>query len=63
MLCTDTNVSTDQKNEAVVTNISKSPRGNLGTKSCMDAKNKERKAGEKWLTEDSCNICECKGET
>ena len=63
-LCTVSKVSTDLKNEAVVEEfINKTPKQILGYKNCTDAENKTRSAEEKWLSEDSCNICWCTGET
>ena len=63
-LCKVSKVSTDHENDAVVEEfVNITPKQILGNKNCTDAENKTRNAGEKWLTEDSCNICRCTGET
>lgn len=62
MLCENITHHTDHENEAEVDEIAKNPRGNIGNKNCIDAKNITKNAGEKWLTEDSCNICWCTGD-
>jgi len=33
-----------------------------GDQQCRDHENKPHNPGETWLTEDSCNICSCKGD-
>ena len=63
MACLVSEVSTDHENDAVVETFSKKASEILGNKSCMDAENKTRNAGDKWLSQDDCNICRCTGET
>ena len=33
-----------------------------GDRPCRDHNNESRNPGDTWLTEDSCNICSCKGQ-
>ena len=63
MACLESEISTDHENDAVVETFSKKTPEILGNKSCKDAENKTRNAGDKWLSQDDCNICRCTGET
>jgi len=36
--------------------------GQSGDKPCKDHNDQNRNPGDTWLTEDSCNICSCKGD-
>lgn len=35
----------------------------VGATACRDGEGVERAAGEDWLTQDSCNICQCTGDS
>jgi len=63
MLCTLSKTRIDEESQAEVEEFSSSSKTeSLGNKSCMDADNKTRNAGTKWLSQDSCNICWCAGD-
>ena len=66
MLCTDSRGWTDHENEAEIEEFTYSEDGNIvnkaGSVPCKDDEDKDKAAGVTWLTQDSCNICLCKGE-
>jgi len=66
MLCTDSRGWTDHENEAEIEEFTYSEEGNIvnkaGSVPCKDDENKDKAAGSTWLTQDSCNICLCKGD-
>ena len=48
--------------DEVVYNQQASKTEAVGNQQCRDHRNQPRQPGETWLTEDSCNVCSCKGK-
>ena len=52
--------------DAKIDEIVKTEGGSIvdesGDRPCRDHNNESRNPGDTWLTEDSCNICSCKGQ-